>query len=141
MKKSSWKKLPCSEDLATSLVHKEVAASISEWKETMCQMLVRLYTSDKELYSAMCSSTGVQHNLFIMLWHYDSQCAVLNKRCPDLPTSETTKPLTTYIKKTLEIWVSNLFTKMFQNDENTRNLLETSEHWLYAQLNAGCMRT
>ena len=69
MKESPWKKLPCSECLVTLLVHKEVATSIGEWKETMFQMLVRLYTSDKELYSAMCSSTGVQNNLLIMLWH------------------------------------------------------------------------
>ena len=63
MKKSLWKKLPCSEDLATLLVHKGVAASIGEWRETLFQMLVRLYTSDKELHSAMCSPTGVQHCL------------------------------------------------------------------------------
>ena len=68
IKKSPWKKFPCSEGLVTLLVHKEVAASIGKWKETMFQCLLD-YTSDKELYSAMCSSTGGQHNLLIMLWH------------------------------------------------------------------------
>ena len=78
MKKSPWKKLPCSEDLATLLVHKEVGASIDEWRETLFQMLVRLYTSDKELHSGYVQSNRCAA-LFIMLWHYDCQCAELKK--------------------------------------------------------------
>ena len=78
MKKSLWKKLPCSEGLATLLVHKGVAASIGEWRETLFQMPVRLYTSDQELHSGYVQSNRCAA-LFIMLWHYDCQCAELKK--------------------------------------------------------------
>ena len=42
------------------------------------QMLVRLYTSDKELHSGYVQSNRCAA-LFIMLWHYDCQCAELKK--------------------------------------------------------------
>ena len=64
-----------------------------------------------------------------------------------------------YMKKLWDLGLKRWdFTKMLQNDENTtktvltmfklfiyilnmKNLLETFEHWSYAQLNAGHMRT